>query len=233
VNRLLAALDRNNQLSVETLKRLYRGLAVRVHPDAPRGSAEEFVKLQAEYEEALAYLFGCQPKAVSRRPRPTSPREAFLRALYLYALMYGRKNWRSRLPALIKLAAAYDEELGVLFKGYRDLFLGIFDGIDYLTSLRHTHRLFLATVRALAWFYETGSAWDRRVLTSFLDDLSRTAGGLRGELGEVVLELCRMIRVEADRPAVSLVTIGTRTRVHGSAARPVDDRGGGAAAASS
>ncbi len=209
MNRLLAALKKSEDFSVDTLRSLYRRLAVQCHPDASKGSAAEFVRLQTEYDEALRFVLSDERRVAVKRPRPTNPREAFLRALYLFSIMHGSRNWRARISPLIKLAFAYDSEIGALFVDYRDVFLRKLDGPDYMTFLLHLHEMLLASIKTLAWFYETGNEWDRRMLKSYLDELSQRAGRLKGGLAVVVRGLCQFIRREARNPALPILTVGT------------------------
>lgn len=208
MNRLLASLEKADRLSVDSLRRLYRTLAVQCHPDASTGSETEFVRLQLEYEEALRYLLSQQPKPTAARQKATNPREEFLRALYHYSVVYGTKNWHEYVAPLIKLAAAYDKGLAKLLAEYRDVFLKELTGGGHKTFLLQTHEMLLAAVKTLAWLYENDLEHDRKMLNSYLDALTQRAGGLKDRLGNVILGTCQFLQRESGGSPVSILTIG-------------------------
>ncbi|HTO23786.1 MAG TPA: hypothetical protein VMQ10_15035 [Spirochaetia bacterium] len=208
MNRLLAALKKNDQLSVEALRSLYRSLAVKCHPDAARGSEAEFVRLQQEYDQAVGWLLSRRVVAPARQASGPAPREQFLRALHLHAVRVGRTR-RAHLPRLIELAFSYDHETGALMTDYRDLLLDELEGPVHQTFLHATHKVLLSAICTLAWMYETGLEQDRRMLMSYLDELSRRAGSLEPGPAAVVRGMRALLQREAGRPAISLVTIGT------------------------
>jgi len=213
MNRLLAALKKNDQLSVEALRTLYRSLAVKCHPDAARGSEVEFIRLQQEYDQAIGWLLSRRVtvpprRATARQACGPAPREQFLRALYEHAVRVGRTR-RAHLPHLIELAFSYDHETGALMSDYRDMLLRDLGGPVHQTFLLATHRVLLSAICALAWMYETGLEQDRRMLMSCLDELSRRAGSLEPGPAAVVRGMRALLLREAGRPAISLATIGT------------------------
>jgi hypothetical protein len=215
VNRLLAALEKTGTLTIGSLRSLYRRQAVLCHPDAPTGSEAAFVRLQAEYDEALRRLLSRQPARPGPRPRTESPREAFLRALYLYSVGYGGRGWQARVTPLIALAAAYDTRLGRLFAEYRDMLLKELAGGAQRTFLLRTHEMLLDSIKTLAWYYETGQAHNRSLLRSYLDGLSQRAGGFPEGIAGVIQGMCRFLRREAAGAPVSLVTIRTTETMTG------------------
>jgi len=208
LNRLLASLEKADKLSVDSLRCLYRTLAVQCHPDASKGSETEFVRLQLEYEEALRYLLSQQPKPIAVRQKATNPREEFLRALYLYSVAYGTKNWHAYVAPLIKLALTYDKGLGRLLAEYRDVFLKELVGGGHKTFLLQTHEMLLAAVKTLAWLYENDLEKDRSMLNSYLDALKQRAGGLKDRLGNVIFGMCQFLQREAAGSPVAILTVG-------------------------
>lgn len=75
---------------MQALKKLYRSLAVKLHPDATLKSGKAFVQLQEEYEEARLFLRGKNAKdettTGTKHNVTLDPRTAFLRALYVFAI---------------------------------------------------------------------------------------------------------------------------------------------------
>ena len=207
MNRLIATLTDKNQLTVGALRRLYRRLAVRSHPDAPHGSEAAFVRLQEEYDEALGWLLSREADRAKQRCRGGDAREQFLRMLYLYAVGYGSKNWRKFLAELIEVAFEYSDVAGKLFADYHDAVVPALNKKDYLTYLHHAHRILLSSISTLAWLFENDSTFDRRLLKSYLDDLSERGKKLEGKVGSVLLRMSQLLEKEAEGGRVSLVTI--------------------------
>lgn len=212
MNRLLRTLQDKNQLTLGSLRRLYRGLAVRSHPDSPQGSETLFVRLQEEYDEALKCLLSRDADLATRRRRVVNAREQFLRMLYSYAVVYGGKDWRRYLSRLIELGFEYNDGVGRLFAEYQETVVPALHKRDYLTYLHEAHRIMLSSISTLAWVFEHGSRFDRRLLQSYLDDLRARGKKLEGKAGRLLSDMSRFLEKEAEGPAVSLVTIGRMER---------------------
>jgi len=143
-----------------------------------------------------------------RQASSPAPREQLLRALPVHAVRVG-KTRRAHVPRLIELAFSYDHEVGALMTDYRDLLLNTLDGPVHWTFLLATHKILLSAICTLAWMFETGLEQDRRMMMSYLDELSRRAGSLEPGPAAVVRGMRALLLREADRPPISLVTIGT------------------------
>jgi hypothetical protein len=208
MNRLISSLQKKNQLSLSSLKQLYRGLAVRYHPDAPNGSENEFKRLQEEYAEALKHLLSHYLNIHEQTESPMTAREKFLRMLYIYSIMYGSSNSQMLLSRLIEFAFEYRESIGLLFEDYRKTIIPALRGKDYLTFTHRTHKIILSSVKTVAWLFENNWSFDRRLLKSYLDELSERAKKLDGNERNIVIGICRLLQQEAKAEPLSIVTIG-------------------------
>ena len=205
MNRLLAALKDTNRLSVASLRSLYRKLAVKYHPDARSGSETEFVRLQSEYDQALKVLLSHgRPPSVRRS---SHARGQFLRALYVYSVMYSNRKAHVLLPELIERAAGYSKHVSALLRQYQEIVVGSVLAESQGMRLREAHQLLLESIKTLAWFVENQMPIDGRLLDSYLTDLSERALGLEARTGKVLLEMGSLLKREAGGPRISVVSI--------------------------
>ncbi len=209
MNRLLAALEKNNQLSIGSLRKLYRTLSVKCHPDVSKGSGKEFVRLQAEYEEALKFLLTNQVPMDKEDRKHIDTRARFLRMLYIYSIMYTEKKWQRLVPTLIKHAFDYRNDVGMLFTDYKEAFSNLNVDFRHRNRIMQTHDVLLLSIKQLAWFFENGLAHDKRLLSSYLNELAERSCNLDKKTANVFHGICGLLRMEAKGQPVSLVTIGT------------------------
>jgi hypothetical protein len=209
MNRLLTALEKNNQLSIISLRKLYRTLALKCHPDASKGSDKEFVRLQAEYEEALKFLLTKRVPVREEQHKHIDARARFLRTLYLYSIVYNEKKWRRQVPALIKHAFDYRNDVGILFTNYKEAFANLNVDFRQRTRIMQTHDVLLLAIKQMAWLFENGLAHDKRLFASYLNELTERSRNLEKNTANVLLGMCGFLKAEAGGKPVSLVTIET------------------------
>lgn len=213
MNRLLSILEKNNRLSIESLRKLYRTLAVKCHPDVTKGSDSDFIRLQAEYDEALRHLgpkeFAQTNKIERNDARPQDARTEFLRMLYVHTVMYDGKDWKQLVPKLMKLAADYRKDVGVSVANYRKAFLDPSSDGKHRTFVLQTHKMLLDSIHQLAWYFENGLVQNKRLLMSNIEELSIRARDLDQEMGCALLGMCDFLRNEANGAPTSIMTIGT------------------------
>jgi len=158
--RLIELVDSGRIADEAALKRAFRRLAKRIHPDVAAGAAatdgasRSFILLKADYEEALARLASkragvteaprtakeppaseAKPGPEAARPRP-APRPYSARVLYegLEDLLgRGFPTEPARAPARASYLASRDEVLGLL--AGRDLFLPPGNAVEAFLAL--------------------------------------------------------------------------------------------------
>jgi hypothetical protein len=213
MNKLLSILEKDNRLSIDSLRRLYRALAVRCHPDVTKGSGADFIRLQSEYDEALKYLavhkFTQGSRIETSSGRSQDARTEFLRVLYLHTVTYDGKGWKQLVPKLIRLAADYRKDVGVLVANYKRAFLDPSSGGSHRTFIAETHKILLDSIHQLAWCFEKNLAQNKRLLMSNLRELTMRARDLDQEMGSALLGMCDLLKNESNGKPVSIMTIGT------------------------
>jgi curved DNA-binding protein CbpA len=211
MNRLIDHLKKEDTLSLSALRALYRTLAVKCHPDISKKSGAQFVRLQAEYEEAVRELLKAskdyREELVGEQSAGGDPRWTFLRALYLFSIIYSRKRWKASLPRLLDLAKAYNPSAFELLTSYKRVFLEKPDDWKERASIAEMHEKLLSAIKQLAAYYESGLYPNKRLLLSLLDDLSERSRHIDQDLGKCMLSFAKYLKEEADGKKLSLMAI--------------------------
>lgn len=112
------------------LKRLYRALAKKIHPDAAGGTTDKgaFIRLTSDYERALAFLGERQSSATSAaRQRPRSrPKPDFGRCAELFAELMAQNfpiDERARGGLYLARVNELNAEIGLYGPKFENLFL--------------------------------------------------------------------------------------------------------------
>lgn len=208
MNRLIAFLLSEGNPSVARLKQVYRVLCKKTHPDVTGADAALFVKLRAEYEEALLQLEKGIPTELERssaidetprkRAKPENPRAAVLTGIYRYALKFYSRVSSTLLDRLILDASYYRADLQTLLADYRDTWLSSFDDWRDDGKLFYSHNLFLACVTQLAYWYSFGLQRHRTLLLAYLSDLRKRLQILDGAYRDVLERLTDWLAEEAE-----------------------------------
>ena len=133
-NPFLTYIDDHPTADARALKELFRILAKRTHPDTGGADQAAFVRLQACYHEALAWLESEPQETGKPEPRepsqeaPDPPRVGMLRALYRYKALMPTMEIDARVPE--RAVGALDEAI-VAAARYRG------DARGALESFRH------------------------------------------------------------------------------------------------
>ncbi len=211
MNRLIDYLRKENTLTLDALRALYRTLAVKCHPDISKKSGADFVRLQAEYEDAVRELLRTsndyKKGLAGEQSAGRDPRWAFLRALYLFSIIYNRKRWKAFFPQLLDLANAYNPSALELLRQYRRVFLEKPDDWKERAFVAETHEKLLSAIKQLATYYENGLYPNKRLLLSLVEDLSERSRHIDQDLGKCVLSFAKYLREEADGKRLSLMAI--------------------------
>lgn len=211
MNRLLGLLDYEKDRSVARLKRIYRALCKRTHPDLSRGPDAGFVELRREYEEALRILAAPapagRPAGMARGPGAGSadPRTRTLRLLYLYAVrFYGSDSGRI-LASLTEACRAYDPGVHAVLLEYRRVF---FDGFaDWRRSgpVYYTHNLLIASIMQLFYHFSFSPPRHGTLLAAYLGDMGKRAGVLSQERRRVLASFGAWLLAEAGGEKVKVL----------------------------
>ena len=211
MNRLIDHLRKENALTLDALRTLYRTLTVKCHPDASKKSGADFVRLQAEYEDAVRELLRTsndyKKGLAGVRSAGSDPRWAFLRALYLFSIIYNRKRWKAFFPQLIALANAYNPSVFELLTLYKRTFLEKPDSWKERAFIADTHEKLLSAIKQLATYYESGLHPSKRLLLSLVEDLSERSSHIDQDLGKCLLSFAKYLIEEADGKRLSLMAI--------------------------
>jgi hypothetical protein len=216
MNRLIEHLKKEDALTLEALRGLYRTLALKCHPDVTKKSGNDFVQLQVEYEDALRQLLFVEhdyPKKLADVWRSSEdPRSAFLRTLYLYSIVYNRRHWKDIFSVLLASAKAYDHSAEELLDKYRRAFIDKPNEWKKDGFTAETHERLLLAIKQLGSYYENDVYPNKRLLLSYINELSEKAKRLGTETSACITSFCRFLRHEAEGPRVELMMIWDRRK---------------------
>jgi hypothetical protein len=211
VNSLVNQLKSTDSLTIESLKGLYRSLALKLHPDVTRKSGEEFVRLQEEYDDALKYLLsrrGSWEKELNKAHRAAlDSRTEFLRAFYIFSINYYGKHWRKLVPELTRLAKAYSPQIGRLISDFCNAFLQTGREVTLQGPVGVANDILLTTMKRLACYYEDGLPHNRRLIESYLKELDEKSKRLDLLRRMCIVGMTAWMREELEGKKVSLMTI--------------------------
>jgi hypothetical protein len=208
VNRLIGLLEIENDLTVGRLKKVYRALCKRTHPDLAGGLPAHFVELRREYEEALEILTG---RTRSRHPSvhgaaaasapwtvpAGDPRTRVLHLLHLYAVrFYGSDSGRI-LSALTGACRVYDAEVHSMLLEYWKVFFDGFHSWVRSGIVYYTHNLLIASIMQLGYCRSISQGRHGILLAAYLQDMEKRAGKLPEEQRRILASFGSWLRREA------------------------------------
>jgi hypothetical protein len=192
MNRLIHLLEQKNMVSIENLKKLYHTLTLRTHPDRTKGSGEDFIAIQEEYKDALAYLMKSSPVGNAPIGNETSGkfnhRNETLRLLLIYAVKYRGSAYRTIYGKVLEASKSYKKDVNQLLSLYREIFL---DSIPKWKKNRNkfsAHAALLNSIEQLAYYFISANSMTRNLLDSYLEEMRDRSKEL-GKQEEIVL--CR------------------------------------------
>jgi hypothetical protein len=219
MNRLIAYLRKENELSIEALRGLYRSLALKCHPDVTGKTGTEFVQLQLEYEDALRQLLvnqGGYKKRLSEARRASGdPRSTFLRTLYLYSIVYDRPHWKDIFPALVQSGKEYNRFVGQMLDQYGRIFVDKSNRWKNDSRMAEAHEKLLSAIKQLGSYYENDVYPNKRLLLSYIEEVIERAKHLDLEAGGCVRKFGEYLKQELKGPRVPFMM--TWDRKQGSA----------------
>lgn len=195
MNELVDLLRSKGPPSVSRLKRLYRQLSKRTHPDLTRESHEAFLTLKRSYEEALALLGDA---AHRRRPAArAATRPEVLRSLYLYALKFNGAEAEGVFAALLEQTRGYRPAVHSALRQYQAAFRQTYPRWQNEGKVFYAHALWLACIRELAWYLSYGAERYLTLLQAYCGDLSERTEKLEPQQKEVLRSLSGWLLQEA------------------------------------
>jgi hypothetical protein len=215
MNKLINLLQLENELTIPRLKKVYRILCKKTHPDITKGPDSKFIELRKEYEEAYAIISNLKtvpadpekeaPAAKKKEPAPEKLREAVMENLYLYSLKVLSPESEDILLDLIHLTESYNSEVHEILKSYYQVF---FKRIKYWRHnglVFYAHNLVISSIRQLFYYYSLSMPHHRTVLLSYLNDVPKRSKRLEAEQQRVLNGLAEWLWQEMDGEKIVLL----------------------------
>ncbi len=208
MNSLISRLTAEKNLTVKRLKQVYRELSKQTHPDLTNKKGDEFIRLRAEYEDALKILRN--PDELSRiskqpaRESPRTPREAVLQDLAMFAFKIFSDDAGRALDRMIAVSESYKPVLTEILTRYRDGYYRDFPKWRHIGRVYYAHNVFISAARQLFTYYASGKDRHKAIFEGCLRDLEVKARGLDNERGRILTELGAWLRVEMRKERVEV-----------------------------
>ena len=207
-NSILKHLIASGDFSEAALKRIFKRLSKKTHPDLTGARGEPFIRLKEEYEEAENFLRKYRRKLDLSR---SELRKALFESLEHYTAS-GLHSQRVRLRpelnernrALIRrtldLAQLYDSDFARIFERYSVPLPRSYGDWKREKSLRAATGLFISGLNAFLNFQQTGSPLPKRMAESYLSEC--LASLQTGDKGGSVADFTRWLVSELELPPV-------------------------------
>jgi hypothetical protein len=203
MNRLIASLGKRGSYDAESLKSLYRKLALKLHPDRSGRGPEAFLELQKEFEEAMAGL-GNRSKspAPARVPGYHAALERYLSQIaednMIHTLASGPA--REALDHLINSIGG-EGEVRALFVEYRAVFHEQFESLLRYPSIRTAFQCLHKALWYRVSFAKTSDPVADELCRTYLSEteaLLKRSGRIKAESAQreiaVMAKIIRFIR---------------------------------------
>lgn len=206
MNPFILAMERSGELSAAALKRLFRLASKKAHPDLSGSGGEAFLKIKADYEEALAFLARGSAARGPDRGQALTPREARRRLLeglraFTVKVFTGRAD--AILDAMVADAAAYEPGVAALLARYRDGLYALRAQWANDANLYYAHSVFISGARQLFLFYDQGSWLHRTLVLRYRESMDKWTRKLPAATTELLSRLYAWIESELDGEPVS------------------------------
>jgi hypothetical protein len=203
MNYFIQHLKRGGLPTVLRLRALYRRLAMLTHPDAAGTSPEQFVRVQASYEEALSFL--CDKKPEKTRMTLLDDRAEVLRNLYRYALKFNGIEAELIFAVLLSQLKLYRPEIYEEMKRYELLFRNTYSTWRNHLYTYDAHHMWISAVVEMARFLSDGWSGYRKLMEGYLEGLKEKAALLDESQSQVLIRLSDWLIEEATGPRVELI----------------------------
>jgi hypothetical protein len=206
-------LKRTGPATFDRLRRLYRGLAMKAHPDISRRSHDQFVRLQIAYEEALTVLSRKRSESINMTQHGDSTpeqsqataRAAVLRSLYRYALKFNGREAEQVFSLLLQQSKRYRPETHEDLREYGSLFRNTYSTWRGDVTIYDAHGAWIAAIVELARYLSDGWSGYRNLMEQYIAELERKARSLEEHQETLLLRLAAWLTEEAHGPAVELI----------------------------
>jgi hypothetical protein len=209
MNSFIRAMEVSGELSAAELKKLFRRASKKAHPDLSGSSGETFLRLKAEYEEALAFLVrdaasgtdstrgtGSRPAA---RTSPTEARRRLLSGLRAFTVKLFTTRADPILDGMIVDAADYDPGIAALLARYRDEIYRIHSEWSSKANLYYTHSIFISGARQLFLYFDEGKPLHRTLVLRYREAMDGWTRNLAPEYTGILSRLYDWIESELDK----------------------------------
>ena len=231
-NSIIRKLISGGEISESELKRIYRNLCKETHPDLCGGEKDKFLKLQADYKEAITYIeslkqnykdhenvslfqFYYKKEADNLNHENINPRLAFYDSLYRYtasglhsARIRIKPELRERnisiISEVINWARFYDPVFIKLFIEYNKNHLRRFNEWLIEKKFVQAKNLFLKGLANFFTFQQQGLPGAQRTSQSYIEDAIYNLEQLNlTPPQQAVLNFCFWLKDELQLPAIN------------------------------
>ena len=208
VNRLLLALEKEDNLTPEGLRTLYRTLSVKLHPDVTKGSGEDFIRLQEEYAEAMDVIFKSSviPRESNKKGYTSIQecREVLLRQLYMYAAKFHSQDSEWQWKKLVAASAHYKLEVNEILAAYQKTVLRTYASWRDDAATAYSHNIIIVMIKNLASYFWNRNGPGGRVLRSYPKAIIGRSRMMEGKRAKILIGLAEWIAVESEGMPVDM-----------------------------
>jgi hypothetical protein len=177
-NRLIRELLKESEVSEEGLKKIYRTLCKKTHPDITGKNSEEFKNLQKEYKEAIRYVSEYEELSDEKVSKPRIHLYKALKSYLAYGLFSSRirnktslrQRNESLLKEIINLSNLYSKEFMNIFIEYNRVHIKKLNEWDLEKKIRKAKNIFLNGLNCFLDYEGGGNIMSYRACKSYLGD---------------------------------------------------------------
>lgn len=208
MNRLIRHLQRENNLTHDGLKQLFRTLCKETHPDSSGKDGESFIQLKTLYEEAVVILKEKKiPQAIEEEEESQEEiRANLLKLLYVYSVKFRGQYSKGLLEKMIETSCKYDEELYRILLLYKESVFIPFSRLKPQSDFYWTHKLFIQTIPQLGSYFNSGLKYYERICYSYIEELKKRALALENaHFRKIFLFFAKWLSEEMEKEKVIIL----------------------------
>jgi len=183
-NQILKELITLNDFSEKTLKKIYRRLSKKFHPDLSNKSGDEFVKLQKDYEEAKEFIKNLKfdvSFVKDNDKENIDPRAEFYDKLYYYTVS-GLHSIKIRIKPKLKerndkiieqvlyWAEKYNPLFIPIFKEYNKIFFIPLNEMEVAKKIYRAQKLMIKGLYFFFDYQKNGLESYKNIAISYIED---------------------------------------------------------------
>ena len=210
-NRLIREMLKDKGITSDNLKKIYRALCKKTHPDITGKNGNEFINLQREYEEARKYVVEFEGLSAEKILKPRYFLYKNLRDYVSYGLFSSRirkhpvlkQRNEALLTEIIKLANLYSKEFMKIFLEYNRVHIKKLNEWSTEKKIKNAKRLFLSGINCFLDYEGNGNILSYRASKSYLYDCIcelKLIG--KGHTQNMLNDFCVWILKELELPPV-------------------------------